>query len=185
MHIETPAERDIFFYGDVDQLSIGELTKAIIDIESHDSRLAYTSKMYGFIYEPQPMRIFINSFGGDAYACLGLISIMKNCTTPIHTYVTGCAMSAGFIIAVNGHERYCYENSTYMFHQMSYGSGGTLESHEDDIRESRRLQQVLDENVSTVTGLSNKKLQKLYKRKKDQYLPAAKVLKYGCVDAIL
>lgn len=185
MNIETPLERDIFFYGDVDQGSIGELTSMIITIESHDKKLAQTGSMYGFSYAPAPIRIFINSFGGDAYACLGLISIIKNCSTPVHTYVTGCAMSAGFLIAINGHERFCYENSTYMIHQMSYGAEGTIENHEDDIIESKRMQEIMDKNILHVSNLTKKELSKLYKTKKDKYMSPEKAMKYGCVDVIL
>lgn len=185
MILENPLERDLFFYSDVAQDSIGELTQAIIIINRHDEKLANVSQAYGFKYTPDPIRLYVNSFGGDVYACLGLISIMKTSKTPIHTIVTGCAMSAGFIIAISGHKRFCYKNSSYMWHQVSSLNYGKIQEKEENMNEDRRLQTILDNHILDLTKISDKKLKKMYKSKQDKFFSAEKALELGLVDTII
>lgn len=47
-------------------------------------------------FKREPIKLYINSDGGEVYDMWGLIDIMLNSKTPIHTYCTGHAMSAGF-----------------------------------------------------------------------------------------
>lgn len=185
MHLENPLERNIYFYSDVEQETIGELTQAIIEIETHDKRLARVSEAYGFKYQPQPIQLYVNSYGGDVYACLGLISIMKSCTTPIHTYVTGCAMSAGFVIAINGHKRFCYGNSTYMLHQLSSVSWGKIQERVERLSEDKRLQKLLDINILEHSNLTKSKLKEVYTTKVDKFYSASAAVDMGLVDVIL
>ncbi len=185
MHLENPLERNIFFYSDVEQETIGELTQAIITIESHDKKLARVSEAYGFKYEPKPIEFYISSYGGDVYSCLGLISIMKACTTPIDTYVTGCAMSAGFVIALNGHKRFCYGDSSYMVHQLSSVSWGKIQERVERLDEDKRLQKLLDKNILEHSNLTKSELKEIYKSKIDKYYSAEDAMGMGLVDVIL
>lgn len=185
MNLENPLDRNIFFYADVGQETIGEITAMLVEIESHDLKLKKHAEAYGMSYKPEPIKLFINTPGGDAYACLGLLGIMKNCTSPIHTYVTGCAMSAGFIIAVNGHKRFCYENSTYMWHEAGYMIAGKTTEHEESMVESIRIQKLFDKNIIEKTNLTEKDLKKIYKTKLDKIFSSETALKLGIVDEIL
>ena len=185
MNLENPAPRKLLFYGDVDQMSIAELTHMILEIDDHDKKLSHTAILHGFSYTPEPINIYINSFGGDAYAVLGLLSIMKLCNIQIHTYVTGCAMSAGFMIAINGHKRFCYETSTLMVHESSHGDSGTIHERLESMEEDHRLQKMLDNNIIENTNLTKKDLKKIYKLKKDKYLSPDDSITYGCIDVIL
>jgi ATP-dependent Clp protease, protease subunit len=185
MILENPLDRDLFFYSDVAQDSIGELTQAIVYINRHDEKLANISRAYGFTYTPDPIKLYVNSFGGDVYACLGLISIMKTSKTPIHTIVTGCAMSAGFMIAISGHKRFCYNNSSYMWHQVSSLNYGKIQEKEENMIEDRRLQVILDQHILDLTGITTKKLQKMYKSKQDKFFNPEKALELNLVDSII
>lgn len=185
MNLENPFDRNIFFYADVTQEAIGELTAMIVEIESHDLRLKKAAAAYGMVYTPDPIMFYINTPGGDAYACLGLVGIMKNCTTPIHTIVTGCAMSAGFIMAINGHKRFCYESSSYMWHEAGYMALGKTTEHEENMNESVRIQKIFDKNITEKTNLTDKDLKKIYRTKQDKYISSDAALKLGIVDVIL
>jgi len=185
MNLENPLERNIFFYTDVTQETIGEISAIIVEIESHDKRLKKHAAVFGLDYTPEPIKFYINTPGGDAYACLGLVGIMRNCTTPIHTIATGCAMSAGFIMAINGHKRFCFESSSYMWHEAGYMALGKTTEHEENMVESIRLQKIIDKNIIEKTGLSAKDLKKIYRSKQDKYISAEEALKLGIVDEIL
>lgn len=185
MNLENPMDRSILFYTDVAQETVGEVTAMILSIAEHDQRLGRTAEAYGLKYTPEPIKLYLNSYGGDAYACLGLVSIMQNCTTPIYTYVTGCAMSAGFIIAIAGHKRFCYGHSSYMWHQLSYGDQGKLQEKEEGMVESYRIQKIADQFILNNTEITKKYLSKMYLSKKDKYISPSEALELGIVDEIL
>ena len=183
--LELPKKRNLYFQKTVDQASIGELTQQIIDISGNDEYLKNLYKIHGLDYTPQPIKIYIDSYGGYIYQCFGLVSVMERCTTPIHTIVTGCAMSAGFIILVSGHKRYAHRLSTPMYHQASNGFFGKVKDMEDDLAETVRLQKMMEEIVSKRTKITKKKLKEIYTTKTDWTMNADEALKLGVVDEIL
>ncbi len=94
-NLQLPKDRNIYFTKQVDQSSIGDLTKHIIEINEDDKHLKKVYSVYGIEYKPKPIKIYIDSYGGAVYQCFGLLSVMERSKTPIHTIVTGCAMSCG------------------------------------------------------------------------------------------
>ena len=96
--LPVPKVRNLYLPKQVDQASMNELTKSIIEINEDDEHLKKLYGVYGLIYDPKPIKIYIDSYGGKVYQCFGLIGVMENSLTPIHTVVTGAAMSCGFII---------------------------------------------------------------------------------------
>ena len=121
-----PKNRTLHFAKQVEQSTILELTKAIVDIVEDDEYLKKLYSIHGLTYEPQPIKIYIDSYGGQVYQCMGLLGVMERSTTPIHTIVTGVAMSCGFLITLGGHKRFAYPTSTLLYHQVSSVSAGTL-----------------------------------------------------------
>ena len=57
-------------------------------------------------YKREPIKLYINSNGGAIDDMWSLIDIMLNSKTPIYTYCTGYAMSAGFLIFLAGSKRF-------------------------------------------------------------------------------
>lgn len=110
---------------------------------------------------------------------------MKNSKVPIHTIVTGCAMSCGFLIAISGHERYAYDKSTFMYHQVSSGAIGKAKEMEEEIIETKRLQKMIEDHTIANTGLTRKQLKDNYDAKHDWFMNAKEALKYKVIDAII
>jgi ATP-dependent Clp protease protease subunit len=175
----------LYLPSQVDQKSINDLTQAINSINSTDAELEKLSAVYGMTYTPEPIQIFIDSYGGLVYQCLGLLGVMKRSTAPIHTIVTGCAMSCGFIISVAGHKRFAYDKSTFLYHQISTGFYGKAADLEDEVKEVKRLQKLIENHVIESTGLSKQQLKDNYKTKTDWFIDAKEALKYKIIDHIL
>ena len=57
--------------------------------------------------ERLPIKIYINTDGGDLYAALSIVDAIKLSKTPIFTIVIGTAFSGGFFISMVGHKRFC------------------------------------------------------------------------------
>ena len=177
--------RDLFFTKQVDQDSISQLNEKIIGIEKNDEYIKKLYALHNLNYQPEPIRIYIDSYGGMVYQCFGLLSVMRECKTPIHTVVTGTAMSCGFLIAICGHKRYCYDDSTYMYHQISDFSAGTLRDIEIQYHEASRLQRRIEEITAKHSKMSLSFLKKIYESGQDMYLNSVDALKNGCVDEII
>ena len=183
--LALPKNRTLHFAKQVDQTTILELTKSIVDIVEDDEYLKGLYGLHGLDYQPLPIKIYIDSYGGQVYQCMGLLGVMERSTTPIHTIVTGVAMSCGFLITIAGHKRFCYPTSTLLYHQVSSVSAGTLKDIDDDVIEMKRLQKWIEDLTTRKTGIKKAKLKEVYKEKIDWYIPANEALDLGVIDEIL
>ena len=182
---ETPKDRNLFFNKQVDQETIGKLTEDIVKINEHDEMLKKVYAIYDLDYSPKPIKIFIDSYGGYAYQCFGLLSIMNSSKTPIHTIVTGAAMSCGFMMLIHGHKRFGYPLSTPLYHQVGGVAWGKMKDVEEEYIELKRLQQILEDLTIEKTKISKKELTEIYDGKRDWYMDAEEALKLGVIDEII
>jgi ATP-dependent Clp protease protease subunit len=178
-------ERNLYLAKQVDQASINEISKAIIDINQDDEYLGKLAELHSMVYTPKPINLYIDSYGGYVYQCLGLLGIMDKSVVPVHTIVTGTAMSCGFMIAISGHKRFAYDTATHMYHQVSSGLWGKLKDMEEDLEETKRLQSIIEEITLAKTKMTRAQLDENYKGKKDWYINAKQALKLGIIDEII
>lgn len=185
MQIDTPKERNLFFSAQFDQKTIMELSKSIVDINDNDDLLAEQYKPYGIKIERKPIKIFIDSYGGAVYQCLGLVGIIENSKTPVHTICTGAAMSCGFILLLAGHKRFAYPHATMMYHQISSGANMKIQDIVEDLKECERLQKWLEDLTVRKTKLKRKALVKNRACKVDWYFTSKQALEYKIIEEIL
>lgn len=185
--VQLPVARDrtLFLAKQVDQESINHISREILEINSSDEYLGKIAELHGMIYTSKPIKLYIDSYGGLVYQCLGLLGIMEKSKVPVHTIVTGAAMSCGFMIAITGHRRYAYDKATLMYHQVSNGFYGKVKDMEEDLEETKRLQLFIEDHTLSKTKITREQLRENYKRKKDWYMPSKKALKLGVIDEIL
>lgn len=184
-NLQLPKERQIYFTKQVDQSSIAELTRQIIEINDDDRHLEKLYKVYDLEYKPKPIKVYIDSYGGAVYQCFGLLSVIERSQTPVHTIVTGCAMSCGFLILLAGHKRFAHKMSTPLYHQVSTGFFGKVQDMEEKLEEAKRLQTQIEDYTKSRTKIGKKKLREILENKKDWYMSADEALELGVVDEIL
>ena len=161
LNLPTPMNRNLFLAKQVDQASINELSKAIIAINEDDEFISKIYAAHDLSYLPKPIKLYVDSYGGYVYQCFGLLGIMKASKAPIHTIVTGCAMSCGFLISIAGHKRFGYPKSTYLYHQVSGGVIGKAKDMEEDVIETMRLQKMLEDHTLEFKKITAKRLEKV------------------------
>lgn len=184
-HLPNPKDRVLYLAQQVTQDSMNALTKAIIDINEDDKYLKKLYALHDLKYKPKPIKIYIDSYGGAVYQCFGLLSVMEKSKVPIHTIVTGCAMSCGFMIAISGHKRFGHTASTYMYHQVSSGSIGKVKDMEERLMETKRLQKKIEEITVNKTSIPQKKLRKVYETKHDWFIETDEAMELGIIDKII
>ena len=87
--------------------------------------------------------IIIDSYGGQVYSLMSMISDIKNSKIPVATIVQGKAMSCGAILFSFGTEGYRYmdPDATLMIHDVSSMGWGKVEEIKASAEETDRLNQ--------------------------------------------
>lgn len=183
--LPQPMNRDLFLAKQVTQDSIFSITQAIININNSDLLNERLYGCYGIRYESMPIRLHIDSYGGECYAALGLVGVMECSRTPVHTYVTGCAISAGFILLCAGKKRFGYAYATLMLHQLSAGTFGKLADQDVDVDQFKKIHARIEELLLRRTKITAKQLKDNYKTKTDWYMSAKEGLKLNVIDEII
>ena len=85
--------------------------------------------------------VVIDSYGGEVYSLMSMISAIKSSSLPIATIVEGKAMSCGAVLFSFGEEgrRYADPNSTIMIHDVSSMDWGKVEELKAGAAEADRL----------------------------------------------
>jgi ATP-dependent Clp protease protease subunit len=98
--------------------------------------------------------VVIDSYGGQVYSLMSMISTIKNSELPVATIVEGKAMSCGAILFSFGEEgrRYMDPHSTVMIHDVSSGVYGKVEDLKSNTAESERLNDQVYEMMARNCG---------------------------------
>ncbi len=142
-------------------------------------------KQVGFDRSKAPIKVYINSYGGAVHDAFSAMSAIVSSKTPVHTIAMGKAMSAGFMILLAGHKRFCQKLSTLMYHQVAGWAVGKLQDIKQETMEMERLQSVADAFIVERTRIDPERLESVNRNRGEWYLDAETALKYGVVDEIL
>lgn len=131
-----------------------------------------------------PVNIEICTYGGDAYAMLALVDLIRTCPVKINTIARGPVMSAGaFILSSGTGIRTAYPNSQIMLHDIF---GMVKGSSRDVIVESDHWKNLQDRCYSILSEFTGKS-KSFWKRKfkTTLYLSAEEALKYNLIDEVV
>lgn len=168
---------NIYFYCDVSKETVLDLNYHIEDLSN---KLMILSIQNGI--DPIPIKLHIQSDGGEVFAAFSTVDIIKNCKVPVHTFVEGCAASAATIISVAGHKRFISKNSHMLIHQISSGFWGKMNEFEDEMKNLTLLTKYVMNIYKDNTKLTVKQMKDIFK--KDLWMPSEECLKMGLVDEI-
>ena len=122
-------KREILWNCAVDESMI-ELSMYILKWNTEDKGLP--------VKERKPIKIFINSEGGDLNTVLNLIDVIRLSKTPVHTIGLGMAYSAAGYLLMAGHKRYIFENTSFLIHDGYSGAFGSIAKNIDTMRFTER-----------------------------------------------
>jgi ATP-dependent Clp protease protease subunit len=130
--------------------------------------------------------VVIDSYGGQVYSLMSMISTIKNSELPIATIIQGKAMSCGAILFSFGKEGYRFmdRNATVMIHDVSAGQLGKVEELKASAKESDRLNQIVYTMMAQNCGKKDDYFLKLVDKKKhaDWFLDAEECQKHGLTN---
>lgn len=133
-----------------------------------------------------PIHLYINSGGGECYAGLELVSVMRYIESPVYTTVLGLAASMAAVIASNGEKghRKALPYSRFMIHQPSSGVGySTFRDQQIHLEEMQSLKHDLYEVLADNSGQSIEDIERMCDR--DNWMKAEEAIKLGFLDEVI
>jgi ATP-dependent Clp protease protease subunit len=165
----------IITLGDIETEIVNDIIHSIYEINEEDVKKQTAD----------PIKLIINSAGGEIYSGLALIDVINTSLTPIHTICHGSAMSMGLIVFVSGHHRTASPNATFMYHEAMYGLEGKTAYHRQEMKEANRIDKICDDYLLSRTKLTQKLLDNVKNTQAEWYFDAKTALKYDVVNEIL
>ena len=85
--------------------------------------------------------VIIDSYGGQVYSLMSMISDLERSRIPVATIIQGKAMSCGAVLFSFGTEGYRFmaPDATVMIHDVSSGGRGKVEEIKADAAEAERI----------------------------------------------
>jgi ATP-dependent Clp protease protease subunit len=172
--------RSFYLFSEIDNTSISAIYAQMMKVIMEDDLMDEQIKGY----ERPPIKLFVNSHGGTLCDMWALIDIMLNSKTPIHTYCTGYAESAGLKIFLAGSKRYVTKHATLMYHQLSSWPQGKYQDLHENQKELEWQQNAIEEYICSRTRIKHAKLKEVRERRQDWNIHAHEAIKLGIADAI-
>jgi ATP-dependent Clp protease protease subunit len=132
----------------------------------------------------EPIRIFIDSPGGDADAGYAIFDMIRFVKPKVWTIGMGLVASAAAIIQLASpkEQRVGLPNSHYLIHQPLSGIRGVATDIEIHARELEKLREKINRLISGETGIPFEQVEKDTDR--DYWMNAEEAVKYGLISRI-
>lgn len=186
------ANKDQYDFGDIAdlsnalnrQLNIGEIDGNVGDaIDSYIKFFNRQDEQDGIPIEKRiPIKIYIDSPGGDLIATFTMINSIRMSKTPVWTINIGAAYSGGFFTFIAGHKRFAYPLASFLFHEGSTGTSGDAGKFRNFADFYKKELDNLKKVVLEYTDITEEDYEKHIND--DWWFTAEEALKYGICDEI-
>ncbi|WP_319758632.1 ATP-dependent Clp protease proteolytic subunit [uncultured Sphaerochaeta sp.] len=162
--------RSILLSGEINKESAESVIKQMLILEGESD---------------EPIKIFINSPGGDVDAGYAIFDMARFITAPVTMIGMGLVASAAALVllAVPKEQRIALPNSTYLIHQPMSGMKGVATDIEIHAQHLEKLREKLDKLIAQETGKSLEEVRSDTER--DHWLSADEAQSYGLVSRIV
>ena len=165
----------IFWVDEQIDASLLNLVKIIIKCNKEDKDVPGEDR--------KPIKVFIDSPGGDVCALWTTIQAIKISKTPVYTINYCTAYSAAADLLAAGHKRYALPGTSVMVHSGSCMYGGTVEQAESMKNHFDKLGKKITDYFLEHTKVNPKTFKK--KAPNDWYFDEEEALENGIVDEIV
>ncbi len=165
--------RTLYLTQDISSFSIEEIIQFIHHINLQDDKNNVK------VADRKPIKIYVNSYGGSVYDGFAIVSELIASKTPVHTIVTGYAMSMGLAIFMAGDKRFISKYGTLMYHEISSSLQGSREEIKRAGEEYDRLQGMYDELIMENSTLTKEELEEHQKSVSDWFIHSKAALEKG------
>ena len=168
--------RTIVLSGEIDESSVKDAIQTISFINEIDDGKEVV----------EPIKLIINSLGGNILDGFALIGVIENSFVPVYTYGYGSIMSMALPILVAGDKRFGHPLATFMYHEcldsVPYDKMSIIK---ENIEETDRLMDMYDDYLTSRTTLTQKQLNKVKNKKTDWYFGSDEALGYNIINEVI
>jgi ATP-dependent Clp protease protease subunit len=166
----------ILSIGDIEIDNVNEIIEVIYEINEEDVKKT----------QKEPIKLIVNSPGGDVYHGFALVDVISNSPTPIHTICHGHAMSAALVVYAAGHKRFASQRATFMYHELLWSTQQEkLQYHSQEVKEGERMWKIYDDYLLSRTKFTAKQLNEIKDKRGEWYMDVKTAMKYGLVDNLI
>lgn len=187
-----PKDKVLTFFGAFKSATVESAIKEIVKINISDQDYLKKCRQWAIEngQDPSPAKLtpiefFLSTYGGACYDGMALHDVIESSKTPVEVICTGKIMSMGVIVALGASVRKAYRNTTFMIHQVSGLSFGTLREMEDTVAEASRINDILFNIIKSKTKVTEDQLNEVLQKKKDWFLTAEEALALGILTDLL
>ena len=131
-----------------------------------------------------PIKLFINSPGGNISEGFHLVAIIELSKTPVYTINTSNWASMAFWVGISGHRRFSLPYSEFLLHEGSLFTAGSVGSVQDTVEFNRRYKaEVIKKHVLRHSNMSSEEYDSTLRR--EFYMLPEDAIKYGFIDEII
>jgi ATP-dependent Clp protease protease subunit len=162
-----------FFTGEVTGESVEKAIRWIM-MGAHNTSLGH------------PMKLYINSEGGNLIDAFALIDVMRTSPVPIITVGMGNLMSSAFMIFAAGTkgQRAIAKNTSIMIHQFNHEISGKYHDLKTFSQEFDRINQRMVDILCDCSNMSEDDVKKYLLGPTDNWMDAYQLKEYGIADYI-
>lgn len=171
-------DRILSLRGEVDEKTTGPIIEAILQINDYD----YNNS----VRDREPIRLHIQSNGGNVLDAYALMDIILCSTTPVYTYCDGYVESSALTIYLAGERRFAYKHSRFMIHNMASSlSDKTTRNIEDNLIYIKELEEYDMDFLISRTNMDHEYVKNCLDLHKELFFGSKLALQYGIVTDIL
>lgn len=174
-YLQDLQQRKLFLNADVDQVTIGDLVKHILQFNKEDKGKPAEQR--------QPILLYVVSNGGEVDSGFELIDVIQSSVTPVYTINLGFQYSMGFLIGLAGHKRFASRHAKYLMHDGSnfvYNSGAKAQ---DQMEFNRKVEERVKQYILSRSKLTSEEYDS--KLRVEWYLFADEAKQKGFVDCVI
>jgi len=171
---ESNSSRTLSLFGDLDEEAVENICLGLLALKDAPE---------------QPIDLCISTWGGDALGMFAIYDLMRMVqkTCEVHTFAFGKVMSAGVLLLAAGTKgkRKIGKNTRVMIHSIRGGHYGPVHILENEIIETRWVQEQHINALAKETNISRSGLKKMLNKKVDIYFNAEEAVEHGIADIIV
>lgn len=131
----------------------------------------------------EPIRLYINSLGGDSFIAGQFCSLIESSETPVVGVAFGTVASAAYHIYISCHERYAFRNSTFLQHEGDLIISNTSTKAKNTMEFFENMDERYKQNVLNNSNMSEEYYDSIYTD--ELWMFADKAKEFGVVDKII
>ena len=124
--------------GFLEKSATASIVDSILDYNRMDRGLAPANR--------KPIRLYINSPGGEIFEGFPLVSAIELSKTPVYTINVGCWCSMAFLIGITGHRRFSLPNTIFLMHDGTNFAFDSGNKAQDKMEFDKRYQKEVIKN---------------------------------------